>query len=105
MKPTTYRITLSDGVKCQCDAQSAGEAIQKTLWNYRGRKVVEIHSGFNEDEAKTVRATGAPATVGGIWFDVPDHEAVPESAVQEKRARKVDDTEPMFAEKQYGGRG
>lgn len=93
MKPTKYRIYLSDGTKADIESQNAGEAIEEALRKYRGRKVITCLSGQS-------------STNGKIEYDIPNHNAIDEGAILSKpRGKKIDSTEAMFADAETKGIG
>lgn len=97
---TTYRMTLSDGKKTAIEASSASEAINEARWKCRERTIVECHAGLTQEEADLKNQIGcSPRAVAGIvTYDIPKHEAIPISAVKEKRVIPVDHTTAMFNE-------
>lgn len=100
MKHTTYKLTLSDGTKTNIEAGSAGEAVEKALWQHRDRTVRHCYTGMTAKDCEVLRSidnTARPA-VGIIVHDVPAHNPITKDAVQPKRTRVVDETAAMFDE-------
>jgi hypothetical protein len=97
-KSHVYKMVLSDGQKVERPAQSAAEAIETALRDFRMRKVVSCYVGLTEDEARSLRTNGiAPGAMAGVIdFEVPEHSAYDEQAVFAPRARKIDHSDPMF---------
>jgi hypothetical protein len=90
MKP--YNLELSDGKKLRVESASAAEAMERALWDYRGRTIRRIYEGF---DAQDKRYPG-----GGVEHDVPLHAAIDEEAVKPSRLRPKDQTTtfPFFVE-------
>jgi hypothetical protein len=95
---TTYTMTLSDGREVKTPANSASDAIQKTLEENLGRKVVACRSGLTQQEADDMKACGnRQAMAGEIHYDdIPPHVALPLNYVKPRRARKSDQSAVMF---------
>jgi hypothetical protein len=97
---TTYTLTLDDGREVKTPANSASDAMQKTLEENLGRKIKACRSGLTQDEADDLRACGNKQAVAGVihYDDIPPHDALPLNYVKPKRARKTDSSVAMFDE-------
>lgn len=83
----TYHIEMNGGAgMLHIEAPSAAMAIQRALEQNLGFKVVRCYSGKIGQE---------PPFEGGIDYDVPPHDALPEDYRRPKR-RHPDHTIPMF---------
>lgn len=94
---TTYRITLSTGIKVEILASSAANAIEKALRAHSGASVVDCYSGLKQEDVEVIRRRDSLARpiAGFIQHEIPKHDPIDDYA---KAERLDDQTIPMFDE-------